>query len=94
MFDAVSILCSNGATVTVSGVAAIPGDNKVIENRIVGTEGYLTYCGTDEDRGKTSQGAAEADNAPAGGGELALTRFDGRNLTIPYAILGLYGIGI
>ena len=54
MFDAVSILCSNGATVTVSGVAAIPGDNKVIENRLVGTDGYLTFCGNDEDKGKTS----------------------------------------
>ena len=37
MFDAVSILCTNGATVSASGVAAIPGNDKIIENRLVRT---------------------------------------------------------
>merc|ERR1712029_824397 len=54
MYDAVSILCTNGATVSVSGVASIPGTSKVIENRLVGTEGILSYCGRDEDKGATS----------------------------------------
>ena len=37
MYDACSILCTNGATVSVSGVASIPGDNKIIDNRLVGS---------------------------------------------------------
>jgi predicted dehydrogenase len=83
MFDAVSILCSNGATVTVSGVAAIPGDNKIIENRLVGTDGYLTFCGNDEDKGKTSLDEAGSEDTGSGAGELALIRFDGRREVIP-----------
>jgi predicted dehydrogenase len=68
MFDSVSILCTNGATVSVSGVAAIPGDNKVIDNRLVGTEGMLAYGGVDEDKGKTSldgDGGGEEDEYEA-----------------------------
>ena len=45
IYDAITILCENGATVTVSGVASIPGCCKVIENRLIGSEGILAYCG-------------------------------------------------
>eukprot|EP01043_Picozoa_sp_COSAG02_P030048 COSAG02_NODE_1900_length_10458_cov_4.285838_4_plen_394_part_00 len=85
MYDSCSILCTNGATVTVSGVAAIPGDDKIIENRLVGTEGVLSYCGVDEDKGKTSgnaSGKVEADLQGNAGG-LSLIRFDGKNKYIP-----------
>jgi predicted dehydrogenase len=80
MYDSCSILCTNGATVTVSGVAAIPGDDKIIENRLIGTEGILSYCGVDEDKGKTSgdaPGKAESEVQGNAGG-LSLLRFDGR----------------
>ena len=80
MYDSCSILCTNGATVSVSGVAAIPGNDKIIENRLVGTEGILSYCGVDEDKGKTS-GDAPGDAEPivtANPGGLSLLRFVGR----------------
>ena len=86
MFDACSILCTNGATVSVSGVAAIPGDDKIIEIRLIGTEGTLSYCGVDEDKGKTSLDDGEDDDAELGqasAGQLSLGRFDGRTETYP-----------
>ena len=83
MFDACSILCTNGATVSVSGVAAIPGDDKIIENRLVGTAGILSYCGVDEDKGKTSlDGGGEEDEAGSNG-QLQLRLFTGRTETVP-----------
>lgn len=55
IYDAITILCDNGATVTVSGVATIPGCCKVIENRLVGTEGMLAYCGKVKTQQKQKQ---------------------------------------
>eukprot|EP01047_Picozoa_sp_COSAG01_P076234 COSAG01_NODE_13324_length_1601_cov_1.193742_1_plen_194_part_00 len=81
MFDAASILCTNGATISVSGVAAIPGNDKIIENRLVGTEGILSYCGVDEDKGKTSlddDASGDEGSEQAANGGLSLSRFDGR----------------
>jgi len=81
MYDAVSVLCTNGATISLSGVASIPGTSKFIDNRLVGTEGTLTYHGKDEDGGAASvmEGGGEA-AAPLG--QLELVRFDGQNEVI------------
>ena len=85
MFDACSVLCTNGATVSVSGVAAIPGDDKIIDNRLIGTEGALSYCGIDEDKGKTSlDDASDSTEEPeVSAGQLSLSRFDGRTEVYP-----------
>jgi predicted dehydrogenase len=77
MYDSVSILCSNGATVSVSGVASIPGNDKIIDCRLVGTEGTLSYCGVDEDKGKRSEVSTGSV------GQLELQRFDGRSEVLP-----------
>merc|ERR1711933_293686 len=45
VYDAVTIRCTNGATVTASGIASIPGNAKHVQNRLVGTQGMLSYCG-------------------------------------------------
>jgi len=54
MFNAVSILCTNGATVSVSGCAAYPGKDKVVEHRMIGTLGVLTYTGIAQDEGQST----------------------------------------
>ncbi|KAK3270921.1 hypothetical protein CYMTET_20705 [Cymbomonas tetramitiformis] len=74
MYDAVTILCTNGATVSVSGVAAIPGTSKHIDNRIIGSEGMISYCG------RAIDGAlGKSEECP---GQLELTRFDGKDRVI------------
>lgn len=79
MFDACSILCTNGATVSVSGVAAIPGNSKVIENRFIGTQGTLSYCGVDEDKG-----APVASGSVVSGHQgISISLFNGQQTHIP-----------
>lgn len=71
LYDSASIRCSNGALVSVQGVATLPKSNesgKLVENKIFGTEGCILYCGNDED---------------AESGDLVLTRHDGRNQRMP-----------
>lgn len=79
VFDSATILCTNGATVTVSGVGVIPGKSKYVENRLFGLNGMLTYSGSFEiDEGE----AHEEGKAPGGPkGEFKLERFDGKNIT-------------
>lgn len=78
MFDACSILCTNGATVSFSGSGSYPGNDKQIENRFIGDLGALTYCGRDEDKGQSSLEGREGQGAgaPAGWEGLELRRYD------------------
>jgi len=46
LYDALTITCTNGATISVSGVGACPDKGfKVVGNWIFGTEGMLSFCG-------------------------------------------------
>jgi len=67
LYDSATILCENGATISVQGVAALPGKNPVaskqIDNKVFGSEGFIMYSGDDQD---TESGA------------LLLRRHDGR----------------
>lgn len=88
IFDAVTILCTNGATVSLSGAATIPGGSKIVQNRLIGSEGMLSYCGSYPiDEGPscshTGEGGQGPGSKPANPGQLELTRFDGRNETVP-----------
>ncbi|CAE8582049.1 unnamed protein product [Polarella glacialis] len=52
IFDSAVVRCTNGATISVQGVAALPfksytESTKQIDNKIFGTEGMLTYSGED-----------------------------------------------
>jgi predicted dehydrogenase len=57
IYDAGTITCTNGALISVTGVAtvpveaAVPGDvttaTKQIDNKIIGTEGMILYSGSD-----------------------------------------------
>jgi len=51
MYDAAVVRCTNGATISIQGVATMPGQNpetsKQIDNKVFGTEGFLTYSGDD-----------------------------------------------
>ena len=53
LYDSATILCSNGATVSVQGVATLPGKNPVaskqITNQVFGSEGFIEYSGDDQD---------------------------------------------
>jgi predicted dehydrogenase len=79
VYDSASILCSNGATVSVSACGIIPGKKKYVQNRLFGTEGMLSYCGDYEiDEGDAHE---EGRTAPTKmEGELRLERFDGKNV--------------
>ena len=74
MYDACAIRCVGGATVSVSGVAKLPGNDKHIEQRLIGDDGALTYIGLDEDKGQ-SDGSVEG-AAPRGWQGLQVARFD------------------
>merc|ERR1711862_440343 len=52
IFDSAIVCCSNGATISVQGVAALPfksytESSKQIDNKIFGSEGMLMYSGED-----------------------------------------------
>jgi predicted dehydrogenase len=53
LYDSATILCTNGATVSVQGVATLPGKNPVaskqITNQVFGSEGFIEYSGDDQD---------------------------------------------
>lgn len=53
LYDSATMQCEGGATLSVEGVASLPGANPVsskqIENRIFGTEGFVQYSGLDQD---------------------------------------------
>jgi predicted dehydrogenase len=42
----INVFCSNGATISISGLANVPGDRKHIGNTIVGSKGVLRYSGS------------------------------------------------
>ncbi len=69
IYDAVSIMCENGATMTITGVATLPGhspkSSKQIDNKIFGSLGFVSYSGDDGD--VTS-------------GSLLMRRHDGRQI--------------
>jgi len=82
VYDSASILCENGATVSVSAIGIIPGKNKLTQNRLFGLDGMLSYSGSYEidegaahDEGKTGPPKTE--------GELRLERFDGKDVVVP-----------
>jgi len=67
LFDSGIIRCTNGATINVQGVAALPFESydktsKQIDNKIFGSEGMLMYSGDDKDENS---------------GALILKRYDG-----------------
>ena len=46
MHDAMTIVCTNGATISASGVGAVPDHGfKVVGTWVFGTEGMLSYSG-------------------------------------------------
>ena len=69
LYDAVTIRCTNGATVTVSGVGNMPGSAKIVHNTIFGTEGMLTYSGYayGDNAGPDAQEALAADGGDGEG---------------------------
>eukprot|EP00746_Dinoflagellata_sp_MGD_P040119 gnl/MRDRNA2_/MRDRNA2_19681_c0_seq1.p1 gnl/MRDRNA2_/MRDRNA2_19681_c0~~gnl/MRDRNA2_/MRDRNA2_19681_c0_seq1.p1 ORF type:complete len:340 (+),score=69.06 gnl/MRDRNA2_/MRDRNA2_19681_c0_seq1:57-1076(+) len=72
LYDSASVKCSNGGTISVQGVASMPGaalkSGKLIENKIFGTEGCLFYSGDDVEKAS---------------GSLELMRHDGKNQSFP-----------
>ena len=81
MYNAVAIECTNGATVSVSGCASYPGNDKVVEHRLIGTKGVLTYTGIAEDKGQSD--GQQGNNAHLWQG-LSLKTYDGiHDTTIP-----------
>mmetsp|Transcript_134447 Transcript_134447/g.287640 ORF Transcript_134447/g.287640 Transcript_134447/m.287640 type:complete len:381 (-) Transcript_134447:339-1481(-) len=73
LYDSATVRCTNGATISVQGVASLPfksytESSKQIENRIFGSEGLLMYCGDDKD--------------PDSGG-LVMQRHDGNHQNFP-----------
>merc|ERR1712129_359013 len=75
IYDSASIRCTNGATISVQGVAGLPGPNavgtatttgKLIENKIFGAEGCILYSG---------------DDANPSSGDLVFMRHDGQSQT-------------
>merc|ERR1711879_592833 len=78
IYDSCTIRCTNGATISVQGVAALPGGNavnsnspkmgKLIENKVFGTEGCIPYSG---------------DDAYPTSGDLRLLRHDEKNQKFP-----------
>lgn len=53
LYDSGTVLCEGGATISVQGVATLPGKNPVaskqIDNKVFGDEGFLMYSGDDQD---------------------------------------------
>jgi len=46
LYDAVTVTCTNGATISASGVGSCPDKGfKVVGKWIFGTKGMLSYCG-------------------------------------------------
>lgn len=81
VYDAATITCTNGATVSVSAVGVIPGKAKWVQNRLFGLEGTLTYNGFYEiDEGDAHE---EGGGPPQMKGELKMERFDGKDLISP-----------
>lgn len=56
IYSSINISCSNGGTISISGVGVLPGDTKHVSNVIVGTKGILRYGGSahgkEPDRGQ------------------------------------------
>jgi predicted dehydrogenase len=94
VFDSATILCTNGATVSVSGVGTIPGKSKLAQNRLFGTEGMMSYNGSYEiDEGNEEEETEMGEGCPHGCpkqrnvkpkevGGLVIERYDGNNLSI------------
>jgi len=86
VYDSASILCTNGATISVSCVGDIPGKRKYVQNRMFGSEGMLSYCGSymidggDDDENSLCQPLGA--DVPHTEGELKLERYDGKSKTI------------
>ena len=75
-----TITCTNGATISASGVGACPDKGfKVVGNWIFGTEGMMSYCGlAGSDNVKiSSEEAAAGKHAGRGPSHLELWQNDG-----------------
>lgn len=69
LFDAVTVTCTNGATISASGVGSCPDQGfKVISNWLFGTKGMLNYSGlAGSDNVKIDQAAGKTDVEGDGG---------------------------
>ena len=65
LFNALTITCTNGATIVASGVGAIPGENKVVGNWVFGSRGMLSYSGIARGEGAGEGGFAYEGDVPA-----------------------------
>lgn len=70
IIDSVTIKGDGNETLTLSGVATLPGSSKIIETHIVGDKGMLSYCGSVADKG------VDAASDAADEGKLELLQFD------------------
>lgn len=72
VFVSATVRCTSGATISMQGLAStLPGGSNTVDNKVFGTDGFISYCG---------QGDPNGD--PASGG-LELHRHDGRSLNFP-----------
>lgn len=79
LYDAITITCTNGATISVAGVGACPDKGfKVLGNWIFGTEGMMSYSGlAGSDNVKISAEQVVAEGGKRATPHLELWRNDG-----------------
>lgn len=66
LFDALVVTCTNGATISASGVGSCPDNgSKVVGNWVFGSEGMLTYGGAAGSDNVENEEAAAAESAEA-----------------------------
>jgi len=80
IWNSVVLQCKNGANVSLSAIADIPYSSKMIDFRLVGTEGMLTFGGMDETGHHASVEGGDSEIIKGG---LEFTRYDGRSEKYP-----------
>ena len=79
LYDAVVVTCTNGCTISASGVGACPDTgSKVVGNWLFGTKGMLSYGGhAGSDNVENAEAAADGGGKATGGAKLEMWLNDG-----------------
>merc|ERR1711924_77662 len=84
LYDAVVVTCTNGCTISASGVGTCPDvGSKVVGNWIFGTQGMLTYGGAAGSDNVENESVAAAEASRDSGARLQYCTNDGTHVNGP-----------